>query len=120
MILADLDINKKLKISALPVEQGLAAQLLEQGFGLYTPCVAAMGAIKNEVGTQWAGFAGLWSFTLAYLMATLCYQIGTVFVTPVSSSITIFLALLGFLGIYYWLKYKGNQVLTIPVKVSYS
>jgi len=87
---------------------------------LYTPCVAAMGAIKNEVGTRWAGFAALWSFTLAYLMATLCYQIGTIFVTPLSSSITILLALLSFVGIYYWLKHKGQQVLTIPIKVSYS
>jgi ferrous iron transport protein B len=87
---------------------------------LYTPCVAAMGAIKNEVGTRWAGFAGLWSFTLAYLMATLCYQIGTLFVTPLSSSITIVLALLTFVGIYFWLKHKGQQVLTIPIRVSYS
>jgi ferrous iron transport protein B len=87
---------------------------------LYTPCVAAMGAIKNEVGTRWAGFAGLWSFMLAYLMATLCYQIGTIFVTPLSSSITILLALLTFVGIYFWLKHKGQQVLTIPIKVSYS
>ncbi len=87
---------------------------------LYTPCVAAMGAIKNEVGTRWAGFAALWSFTLAYLAATLCYQIGTVFITPVSSSFTIVLALLAFVGIYFWLKHKGQQVLTIPIKVSYS
>lgn len=87
---------------------------------LYTPCVAAMGAIKNEVGSRWAGFAGLWSFTLAYLMATLCYQIGNIFVTPISGSFTIVLALLTFVGIYYWLKHKGQKVLTIPIKVSYS
>ena len=79
-----------------------------------------MGAIKNEVGTRWAGFAALWSFTLAYLSATLCYQVGTFFVTPVSSSITIALALLAFVGIYFWLKHKGKQVLTIPIRVSYS
>jgi len=87
---------------------------------LYTPCVAAMGAIKNEVGTRWAGFAALWSFTLAYLAATLCYQIGTIFVTPLSSSIIIILALLTFVGIYFWLKHKGQQVLTIPISVRYS
>ena len=87
---------------------------------LYTPCVAAMGAIKNEVGSRWASFAGVWSFVFAYLMATLCYQIGSLFVSPVSASITIAIALLSFVMIYWWLKHKGKQVLTIPVTVSYS
>ncbi|MCJ8292821.1 MAG: ferrous iron transport protein B [Colwellia sp.] len=87
---------------------------------LYTPCVAAMGAIKNEVGSRWAGFAGIWSFTFAYLVATLCYQIGNFMVAPLSASITISIALLTFVMIYFWLKHKGKQVLTIPIKVSYS
>jgi ferrous iron transport protein B len=87
---------------------------------LYTPCVAAMGAIKNEVGSRWAGFAAIWSFVFAYLMATLCYQIGSFFESPLSSSITIAIALLTFVLIYYWLKYKGKRVLTIPIKVSYT
>ncbi len=87
---------------------------------LYTPCVAAMGAIKNEVGTRWAAFAGVWSFVFAYLVATLCYQIGNFMASPVSASITITLALLGFVLVYFWLKHKGSRVLTIPVQVSYS
>ena len=86
---------------------------------LYTPCVAAMGAIKNEVGSRWAGFAALWSFTFAYLVATLCYQIGNFLASPLSASVTISLALLTFVLIYFWLKHKGKRVLTIPVKVSY-
>jgi len=87
---------------------------------LYTPCVAAMGAIKNEVGSRWAGFAGIWSFVFAYLVSTLCYQIGNFLAAPLSASITIALALLTFVLIYFWLKHKGKQVLTIPVRVSYS
>lgn len=87
---------------------------------LYTPCVAAMGAIKNEVGSRWAAFAGIWSFVFAYLVATLCYQIGNFLVSPLSASVTIAIALLTFVMIYFWLKHKGKQVLTIPVKVSYS
>ena len=87
---------------------------------LYTPCVAAMGAIKNEVGTRWAAFAGVWSFVFAYLVATLCYQIGSFMTSPLSASITIALALLSFVFVYFWLKHKGKQVLTIPVQVSYS
>jgi len=87
---------------------------------LYTPCVAAMGAIKNEVGSRWAGFAGLWSFTLAYLMATLCFQVGNFFAAPLIASLYIIAVLLSFTGIYFWLKHKGRKVLTIPVSVSYS
>lgn len=87
---------------------------------LYTPCVAAMGAIKNEVGGRWAAFAGIWSFTLAYLMATLCYQIGSFFVAPLMASIYIFLVFCSFAGIYFWLKLIGKKVLTIPISVRYS
>lgn len=86
---------------------------------LYTPCVAAMGAIKNEVGSRWAGFAAIWSFTLAYLMATLCFQIGNFFVAPLMASISIIAVLLSFTAIYFWLKHKGRKVLTIPISVSY-
>jgi len=87
---------------------------------LYTPCVAAMGAIKNEVGSRWAGFAGIWSFTLAYLMATLCFQVGNFFAAPIMATIYIIAVLLSFTGIYFWLKHKGRKVLTIPISVSYS
>ena len=87
---------------------------------LYTPCVAAMGAIKNEVGSRWAGFAAIWSFLLAYLMATLCFQVGNFLATPFISSIYIMAVLLCFVGVYFWLKHKGSKVLTIPVSVSYS
>lgn len=87
---------------------------------LYTPCVAAMGAIKNEVGTRWAGFAAIWSFLLAYLMATLCFQVGNFFVAPLMASIYIAAVLLCFAGVYFWLKHQGRKVLTIPISVSYS
>ena len=87
---------------------------------LYTPCVAAMGAIKNEVGTRWAGFAATWSFLLAYLMATLCFQVGNFFVAPIMASISIAVVFLCFAGVYFWLKHQGKKVLTIPISVSYT
>ncbi|WP_114327514.1 ferrous iron transport protein B [Candidatus Colwellia aromaticivorans] len=87
---------------------------------LYTPCIAAMGAIKNEVGTRWAGFAAIWSFLLAYLMATLCFQVGNFFAAPFMASIYIAAVFLCFAGIYFWLKHQGRKVLTIPISVSYS
>lgn len=87
---------------------------------LYTPCAAAMGAIKNEVGNRWASFAALWSFSLAYLVATLVYQLMTFSEQPLFAAVCITLSLLTFVGIYHWLKYKGQRVLTIPVMVTYS
>ena len=87
---------------------------------LYTPCIAAMGAIKNEVGGRWAGFAGLWSFLLAYLVATFCYQLGTLLVTPLISSLTLSLVVLVFYAVYRLLKSHGQKILTIPISVKYS
>ncbi len=86
---------------------------------LYTPCAAAMGAISSEVGRVWASFAALWSFGLAYVTATLCYQIGMLAVTPVLSTTIILLCVLALFATYLWLKRKSHKVLTIPVEVSY-
>ncbi|MBY6223933.1 ferrous iron transport protein B [Ferrimonas balearica] len=68
-------------------ESGSLAKL-EQGFGtraaafayllfvlLYTPCVAVMGAMASEYGGRWALFAGVWTFAVAYMTATLFYQL---------------------------------------------
>lgn len=87
---------------------------------LYTPCVAAMGAIKNEVGSAWAGFAAVWSFMLAYCMATLCYQIGTWSASPLTASVTIGIVILCLCGVYLTLKRKAAKRKTIPTVVNYS
>ena len=86
---------------------------------LYTPCAAAMGAIKNEVGTRWAVFAALWSFSLAYMAATASYQMATFAAKPFQSSITLALILFVLLAIYVGLKRFGKNILTIPILVSY-
>lgn len=81
---------------------------------LYTPCAAAMGAIKNEVGTKWASFAGIWSFALAYMSATACYQIGNFIVHPTSSSLSLAAILLTLLALYFGLKRFGQKQSLIP------
>lgn len=86
---------------------------------LYTPCAAAMGAIKNEVGKAWAAFAALWSLSLAYIVATICYQSGQLTTSPVTSITAIAISLAAVYGLYLWLKHKSHKALSIPVEVSY-
>ncbi len=86
---------------------------------LYTPCAAAMGAIKNEVGSRWAGFSAIWSFAFAYLMATACFQIGHFSAQPITASVHIIAVGLCFFLSYLWLKHRGSRILSIPTVVSY-
>jgi len=86
---------------------------------LYTPCAAAMGAINNEVGNRWATFAALWSFSFAYLVATFVYQVSQLSSNTLYASTSLGVVVAVFVAIYLWLKHKGKQVLTLPVKVSY-
>jgi ferrous iron transport protein B len=44
---------------------------------LYFPCVATIGAIVRETGAGWAGFVAAWSTGIAYVAATLFYQVAT-------------------------------------------
>ena len=52
---------------------------------LYFPCVATIGAIKRETGAGWAGFVASWTTGVAYLSASLFYQIATYERHPESS-----------------------------------
>lgn len=52
---------------------------------LYTPCVAAMGAMAREVGAKWTLFVAGWTFGLAYGAAVVAYQAATLTAHPLSS-----------------------------------
>ena len=45
---------------------------------LYTPCVAAVAAIRREMGTKWAVGVVVWQCVLAWLAAFVIYVIGGV------------------------------------------
>jgi ferrous iron transport protein B len=48
---------------------------------LYVPCVAALGVIQGETNSwKWAGFAALYTTVVAWIAATLIFQIGRLFV----------------------------------------
>lgn len=61
---------------------------------LYVPCVAATAAIYRETGRSWAIFVGSWTTGLAFMTATIWYQIMTFADHPGSSSAWI-IALIG-------------------------
>lgn len=56
---------------------------------LYAPCVAVLGAINKEAGWHWTLLVFAWSTSLAYITATVIYQIGTFSANPLFSSIWI-------------------------------
>ncbi|MCL1143660.1 Fe(2+) transporter permease subunit FeoB [Shewanella gaetbuli] len=76
---------------------------------LYTPCVAAMGALVNEFGAKWARFAALWTFALAYGTATVAYQGATFNEHPVQSTAWISFFLIALFVFYKWLKKQGQK-----------
>ncbi|MFK0572708.1 Fe(2+) transporter permease subunit FeoB [Endozoicomonas sp.] len=49
---------------------------------LYTPCVAALGAIYRETTLGWTLFISGWTFFLGYSVATIYYQLSLVSVQP--------------------------------------
>lgn len=53
---------------------------------LYFPCAAAMGAVRREAGGRWTVFVGLWTTGMAYVAATLFFQIATLGRDPGAAS----------------------------------
>lgn len=52
---------------------------------LYTPCVAALGAIYREAGIAWTLFVAGWTFFMGYSVATLYYQFSLLAVQPATT-----------------------------------
>lgn len=65
---------------------GLAAFCYLVFILLYAPCVAVLGAINKEAGWRWMVIVFSWSTGLAYLTATIIYQVGTFSQHPLFSS----------------------------------
>ena len=56
---------------------------------LYIPCVSAMGATAREAGKSWAWLSLLWSFVIAYALAVIVFQAGSLLVDPLGASLWI-------------------------------
>ena len=46
---------------------------------LYTPCVAAIAAIRRELGRKWAIYVVLWQCAIAWIAAFLVHLVGSLF-----------------------------------------
>jgi ferrous iron transport protein B len=55
---------------------GLAAQAFMVFVLLYTPCVAAVSAMRQEFGNRWMWFSVVGQFVVAWLAAMLVFQGG--------------------------------------------
>ncbi|MCU7846819.1 MAG: Fe(2+) transporter permease subunit FeoB [Candidatus Thiodiazotropha sp. (ex Lucinoma kastoroae)] len=73
---------------------------------LYSPCVATIGAIRREAGPRWATFVVAWSTGIAFISASLFYQMATYADHPQSALvwiiglIALLVAIIG--GLRYW------------------
>lgn len=112
----DLTIYSNIK-NAFVSKQAAFAYLLF--ILLYAPCAAAMGAIVNEVGANWARFIAVWTTAIAYIVAVSYYQIATFSIQPTSSTFYLTFSALIILSVLYLLKRKGSVLGELQVlKVS--
>lgn len=54
---------------------------------LYTPCVAALGAIRHETGMGWAVFGAAWTTVLGYCASVTVYQVGNFADNPAAATL---------------------------------
>lgn len=75
---------------------------------LYTPCVAVVGALVKEAGIRWTWVIVTWNTCLAYGVATIIYQLGSIKSHPVSSIVWV-LSMVLLIGCILWfLKVTGR------------
>ena len=76
---------------------------------LYFPCVAVIGAIRREAGTNWAVFVAIWTTTIAYITATSFYQIGTFEQHPLFSGLWLGGVVILFIGLVIGLRQWAHK-----------
>jgi ferrous iron transport protein B len=106
------------------VDQGVFGAMLQRFDGqvgafayllfvlMYFPCVATIGVIVREAGLSWALFVAAWTTGIAYITATLFYQLATFNRHPVSSTAWVIglgvAALIAILSLRKWANRKSD------------
>jgi len=107
--------NQQAAADELEVQSGMIGEMSKRFNGqagafayllfilLYFPCVATIGVIAREAGKPWAMFVAFWSTSVAYISASLFYQLAQLGSNPTSAIGTIAIilgyGLLIFLGL---------------------
>jgi ferrous iron transport protein B len=76
---------------------------------LYTPCVAALGAIYREAGVKWMALVAVWSFALAWSCATGYYQLSLLGSSPVSAGSWLLSLAVALVSVFFILRYFGRS-----------
>lgn len=76
---------------------------------LYTPCLAALGAIKVELGTGWACFTAGWTLFVGYSAATIYYQLANWSQAPMHAAIVTGIVLSCWAALLLLGRYLGRQ-----------
>ncbi len=78
---------------------------------LYAPCVAATAAIQRETGTRWAIFVVAWTTGIAYMAATIFYQLATYAQHKESSIYWVIGLILAFMVVVFAFWLSGREEL---------
>lgn len=76
---------------------------------IYAPCVAVISVIYKETSLGWATFVVGYLTSLAWIVATLYYQINTFIQHPAQSAMWIAISLAAFLLFYIVLKFQPSK-----------
>jgi ferrous iron transport protein B len=76
---------------------------------LYFPCAATIAVIAREAGRPWAVFVAFWTTSVAYISATLFYQVARLGENPLQSVVTIGLVSLYAVLIFIGLRSYANK-----------
>ncbi len=74
---------------------------------LYTPCAAALGAVYREAGTKWTLMVAVWTFVLAWVCATVYYQLSLLSTSPASAGLWLVGLAAALVGLFFILRYFG-------------
>ncbi|MDP0588871.1 MAG: Fe(2+) transporter permease subunit FeoB [Candidatus Endonucleobacter bathymodioli] len=79
---------------------------------LYTPCIAALGAIYRETNLRWTLFVACWTFLLGYAVATIYYQLSLFSIQPLVSLSWLALIATLLIMVFVLMKFIGSGGVT--------
>ncbi|MBW2642228.1 MAG: Fe(2+) transporter permease subunit FeoB [Deltaproteobacteria bacterium] len=79
---------------------------------MYFPCVAAIATVYRETNMKWTVFVGAYTTLLAWVSATLFYQLATIGRHPVESLMWLTVIGLAFIAFLYGMRRAGRRIPT--------